>query len=118
MNFGGGPPPAPATTQREYEETVRQLNRMQQSVRSDPATAKDIQQLLNEVGRLDPRRFNADPARLAQLEQKLFAEVEQAELILRRKIDEANGSIRTSAPQDVPPGYSDAVAEYFRRLSR
>jgi hypothetical protein len=118
MNLGGGPPPDPATTQREYEETVRQLNRMQQSVRSDPATAKEIQQLLNEVGRLDPRRFNADPARLAQLEQKLFAEVEQAELILRRKLDEANGSIRTAAPQDVPPGYSDAVAEYFRRLSR
>ncbi len=118
MNFGGGPAPDQATTQREYEETVRQLNRMQQSVRSDPATAKDIQQLLNEVGRLDPRRFNADPARLAQLEQKLFAEVEQAELILRRKLDESNGSIRTSAPQDVPPGYSDAVAEYFRRLSR
>jgi hypothetical protein len=118
MNFGGGPPPDAGTTQREYEETVRQLNRMQQSVRADPATAKEIQQLMNEVGRLDPRRFNADPARLAQLEQKLFAEVEQAELILRRKIDEANGSIRTSAPQDVPPGYSDAVAEYFRRLSR
>jgi hypothetical protein len=118
MNFGGGPAPDSATTQREYEETVRQLNRMQQSVRSDPATAKEIQQLLNEVGRLDPRRFNADPARLAQLEQKLFAEVEQAELVLRRKLDEGNGSIRTSAPQDVPPGYSDAVAEYFRRLSR
>ena len=117
MNLGGARPPDAATANREYDETIRQLNRMQQSVRSDPATAKDIQQLLNEVSRLDPRRFSADPARLAALEQKLFAEVEQAELVLRRKLDATNGSIRTSAPQDVPAGYSDAVAEYFRRLS-
>ena len=118
MNFGGGRPPDAATTQREYDETVRQLNRMRQFVHSDPATAKEIQQLLNDVSHLDPRRFNADPARLAQLEQKLFAEVEQAELVLRRKLDDEHGSIRTLAPQDVPPGYSAAVAEYFRRLSR
>lgn len=115
-NFGGRPPDA-ATAQREYEEAVRQLSRLQQAVRSDPASAKQIQQLLNRAQALDPRRFGADPQRLAELEQKIFADVEEAELVIRRKLDDTNGNVRTPAPQDIPPGYSDAVAEYFRRLS-
>ncbi len=117
MNFGGGPPPDKATAQREYEEAVREMSRLQQSVRSDPATAKDMADLLRQLQGLDPRRFNADPQKLAALEQQILADSEMAELILRRKLDDEHGSVRTTAPQNVPPGYSAAVAEYFRRLS-
>jgi hypothetical protein len=117
MNTGNRRPPDAATAQREYEEAVRELGRLGQSVSSDPATAKDMQNLLRDLQHLDPRRFQADPQKLAALEQQILADAEQAELILRRKLDEAHGSIRTTSPQNIPPGYGDAVAEYFRRLS-
>ena len=118
MNMGGNRPPDAATTQREYEEAVREMSRLQQSIRSDPATAKDMQDLLRQLQTLDPRRFAADPDKLAALEQQILADSEMAELILRRKLDEEHGSVRTTTPQSVPPGYAESVAEYFRRLSR
>jgi uncharacterized membrane protein YccC len=117
MNMGGRPAPDQATVTRSYDDTIREMARMQQSVRSDPATAKEMQDLMRQLQTLDPRRFAADPARLAALEQQILAEVEQAELILRRNLDNAGGNVRTTPEDSIPPGYSDAVAEYFRRLS-
>ena len=41
------------------------------------------------------------------------------ETLLRRKIEEKqSGQARTGAGDRIPEGYSDAVAEYFRRLSK
>jgi hypothetical protein len=117
MNMGNRPAPDQATVSRSYDDTIREMSRIQQSVRSDPATAKEMQDLMRQLQTLDPRRFAADPARLAALEQQILAEVEQAELILRRNLDTATGNVRTNPEDSVPPGYSDAVAEYFRRLS-
>jgi hypothetical protein len=117
MNMGDRPAPDAATVSRSYDETVREMARLQQSVRSNPATAKEIQDLMRQLQTLDPRRFAADPQRLAALEQQILAEVEQAELILRRNLDNAGGNVRTTPEDAIPPGYSDAVAEYFRRLS-
>ena len=38
---------------------------------------------------------------------------------LRRKVDEAGGgSVRSPGAEPVPQGYADAVAEYFRKLSK
>ena len=48
----------------------------------------------------------------------VLAQVEQIELMLRRKVDGQEGSVRSATPQAVPPGYSNAVAEYFRKLSK
>ena len=39
---------------------------------------------------------------------------------LRRKVDQTgdNGSVRSSSGESIPQGWSDAVADYFRRLSK
>jgi hypothetical protein len=117
MNLGNWQPPDAATVTRSYDESIRELARIQQLSHGQPATEKEIQDLLRTVQRLDPRRFSADPKKLAALEQQLLAEVEEAELVLRRKVEDTNGSVRTPSPMSVPPGYADAVAEYFKRLS-
>jgi hypothetical protein len=33
-------------------------------------------------------------------------------------VDEADGSVRSQGGEAVPQGYSEAVAEYFRKLSK
>jgi len=44
--------------------------------------------------------------------------MDQVELELRRLADaQQTGSVRSGASQPIPPGYADAVAEYFRRLA-
>ena len=49
-----------------------------------------------------------------------LTDVEQMEMELRRKVDDTSGggSIRSPGSEPVPQGYADAVADYFRKLSK
>jgi hypothetical protein len=54
-----------------------------------------------------------------QLHAQVLNGVDKLELQLRRSSDDqSSGQVRTSKPAAVPAGYRDAVAEYFRRLSK
>jgi hypothetical protein len=118
-----GPAVAPDTTvittdlERTFQQTVDTLNQLSQNVQSDPEIARQVQELEREMQRLDPRRFPGNPALLEQLHGQVLSEVDKLELQLRRKADDQQSQIRSSAPINVPPGYQDAVADYFRRLS-
>jgi hypothetical protein len=77
-----------------------------------------VQDLIRQMQRLDPRLLAADPSRLSAIVGQLVDSVDQVELELRRVADaQQTGSVRSGAAQPVPPGYADAVAEYFRRLA-
>jgi hypothetical protein len=46
-------------------------------------------------------------------------QLEQIELELRRRIEgDRPGQVHSAPGEPAPPGYADAVAEYFRRLSK
>ena len=50
---------------------------------------------------------------------RALGDIQQVEMELRRKVDEANGgNIRSAGNEPVPPGYEDKVADYFRKLSK
>jgi TolA-binding protein len=67
----------------------------------------------------DTSQLSRNPERVNQLITQLIGGVEQIELRLRRLNEDKQGtSVRSGASQPVPPGYADAVAEYFRRLSK
>ena len=45
--------------------------------------------------------------------------LDRLEIELRRRLDEQLAeNVRTATPEKAPDGYADAVAEYFRRLSK
>jgi hypothetical protein len=45
--------------------------------------------------------------------------VDKLELQLRRDPNQPqSGQVRTATPPNVPAGYQDAVAEYYRRLGK
>ena len=117
-NMGDWQSPDPATAMRNYNDLVRDLGRLQQSVHNDPETTKEIQDLMRELQRVDPRKFTENPRLIEDLQTRVLDQVEQIELMLRRKVDGQEGSVRSATPQAVPPGYSNAVAEYFRKLSK
>jgi hypothetical protein len=67
---------------------------------------------------IDPKALD-NPLGAERIRQQVLMEVEQVEMQIRRKVEDVQGtSARTPAGQNVPPGYGEAVAEYFRRLSK
>jgi hypothetical protein len=94
------------------------LNQLRQLARNDPAALKEIQDLVKEMQRLDPSRFPGNPAMVEQLHTEVLSGVDKLELQLRRGADDPAGQVRTSKPVTVPQGYQDAVADYYRRLSK
>ncbi|HTC63860.1 MAG TPA: hypothetical protein VK709_13535, partial [Candidatus Saccharimonadales bacterium] len=119
----GGPPVqpdnSPVPTQRAYDDTLRDLNQLRQAVRDDPESAKEVQQLIQEMERLDPSRFPGNPALVEQLHSQVLADVDKLELQLRRQLDDKDaGQVRSGDTKTVPQGYEESVAEYYRRLSK
>jgi ElaB/YqjD/DUF883 family membrane-anchored ribosome-binding protein len=113
-------PLRPEDLARSYRGTVDSLGRLEQQLRDDPATARDIRSLLRDLRNLDPLFSSNDPL-LSQRIEAALAGAEQVEMELRRKIDELSGgegTVRSPSAEPVPQGYQDAVADYFRRLSK
>jgi hypothetical protein len=74
----------------------------------------DTIRALDRIGKLPL----AGPEMEARIQREVLPALEQLELQLRRKMDDAKGGARDSSAERIPPGYADRVADYFRRLSR
>jgi hypothetical protein len=119
----GGPGINPANAERTIREGVRDLAQLDQMLRGNRDVpheiSRDIQDLMRQMQGLDPRLLAARPERLGQIVESLMGGVEEVELKLRRLADnDQSGSVRSGASQPPPPGYAEAVAEYFRRLAK
>jgi hypothetical protein len=98
---------------------MRELDALRQELRGEPAPLADVQDLIRELQRLGPGRFPGNPALVEQLRTQVLTSVDKLELQLRRELDDKEpGQIRSGDSLQVPSGYKDAVAEYFRRLSQ
>jgi hypothetical protein len=55
---------------------------------------------------------------VAEMHAELLHSVDTLELQIRQKLDASQGGqVRGQSPTPPPPGYEDAVAAYFKRLS-
>jgi hypothetical protein len=117
-NWGGGPV-NPQQFQQNYQDAVRSLQQLQQGMRDDPNTARDIQGAIRDLRQVDPFTMSNDPL-LAQRIAAALAGVEQVEMELRRKVEDttAGGSVRSPGGEKVPQGYEDKVADYYRKLGK
>ena len=127
MNSGGyrpqlGRAPDPTSlrgVEQAFREGVRDLSEIRQELAGDPEAMKEVQQLIREMQRLDPSRFPGNPELVQRMIGDIRVGLDQLELQLRRKLDEQKGGqVRSATPAQVPNGYQESVAEYFRRLSR
>ncbi len=109
----------PVDTQRVIQQGMGELNQLRQVAKGDPAVQKQIDDLEKELQKLDPSRFPGNPAMVEELHTKVLNDVDKLELQLRRDPNQPQaGQVRTATPPNVPAGYEDAVAEYYRRLSK
>ncbi|MCC7174277.1 MAG: hypothetical protein IT159_03700 [Bryobacterales bacterium] len=104
---------------RIYQESMRDLAALRDSLTGTTAGTRDIQDLLEEMKRLDPSRYPGNPELVERIRTQILPALEQMELQLRRQLEDAEGGqVRNAGSESVPPGYSGAVADYFRRLGK
>jgi hypothetical protein len=106
----------PADTERTFEQNMSGLTELRQMVQGDPQTTKDVAELTRLMQHLDPHRFPGNPAEVERMHQELLNTVGRLELQLQR--DGLSSDARTGKPYHVPAGYADAVAEYYKTLSK
>jgi hypothetical protein len=114
--------PSPQTpgvdAQRTIQQGVSELNQLRRELRNDPEMERQIQELIAAMEHLDLRRFPGNPQMVEELHQRLLSGIDTLELRLRRDLnDNRAGQLQNPDSLVVPPGYKDAVADYFRRLS-
>jgi hypothetical protein len=111
--------PVTSDPEANYQQGLNDLSQLRESVQGDPDTLRQVQDLIREMQRLDPKRFPGNPELVEQLHTQVLNDVDKLELQLRHQADDMqSGQIRGGESLPVPSGYQDAVAEYFRRLSK
>ncbi len=111
----------PEDFQNNYTQTLQTLRQLEQTAQgSDPAMARDLQNLIRDMQRLNPNTYANDPLLAERIQSSLMGGVEQVEMELRRKVEESTGagSVRSPGGEKVPQGYQDKVADYYRKLSK
>jgi hypothetical protein len=119
FNDGGGYAGGdPAIVERGYRESLRDLSRLRENLADNPDIARDVQDLMRDMQRIDPRRLGQEPLLMERINAQI-ASLEQIELQLRRKVEEQQGgNVRSGASDPIPPGYANAIYEYRRKLSK
>jgi hypothetical protein len=97
---------------------MRDLARLRGSVADDKDAARQYNELVRQAQQLDPKRWATNGQLSEVINGQLTNAIDEVELLIRRKLDANDGSVRSPNPRNTPPGYADAVAEYYKRLSK
>jgi len=73
---------------------------------------------MRQVQQLNPNKWGNNAQLSEVINGQVLTAIDQVELLLRRKLDANDGSVRSASPRNIPPGYANAVAEYNKRLSK
>jgi hypothetical protein len=108
----------PIDPNEAIHNAARDLNEMRQLFKDNPDIQKEITDLEHEV-----QKLTVGEIATAELQRRLNREVlpnlQALEVKLRRQVEEqGGGQVRSGATDKVPAGFSAAVEEYFRKLSK
>jgi hypothetical protein len=109
----------PADREKNFDQGLTDLQTVRRAVGDDPEAKRQLDALVRSMEHLDPRRFPGNPQVVDQLFAEVRSEVDRLELQLGRDPAAADrGVVRNADSLAVPEGYQEAVAEYYRRLSK
>jgi hypothetical protein len=117
-----GGPVDPATREQMEEalaQGMRELPRITNDLRRGGLYEEDLEAIRRKARELSSSKFKNNPELLEREYRTVLSLLEQLELQVRRKVEtEEGGDVRVIVSEPVPDQYREAVAEYFRRLSR
>ena len=95
-----------------------QLNDLRDRFSGNPDLTRDINDVSRDLSRLTVGN-TASSELDARISREILPKLEALEVQLRRQSgEEQSGQVRSGATDRTPAGYTDAVAEYFRKLSK
>jgi hypothetical protein len=106
----------PQDTEQIYRQELRELGQLNQMVQGDPDLTKEVRDLTRRMQELDPKRFPGNPVLVEQMHREMLSSVNRIEMQLMNHGTAAEA--RTVKPSSIPAGYQEAVADYYRRLSK
>ena len=111
-------PQAIDDVRQQLNDASRELLTLGNDLRNQGLTDEELR-AVRELGDALRGSITGNPELIEQEFQQLVNLAEQLELRLAAGADTAErAAVRAQAPTQVAPGYEEAVAEYYRRLSR
>jgi hypothetical protein len=108
----------PVDPQRMMQDATRSLAEMRQTFKDNPDMQRQITDVEREISRLQVGDISSQELQ-NRLNREILPNLEALEVQLRRQADQEGGDqVRSGTTDKVPVGYVDAVAEYFRKLSK
>ena len=77
--------------ERAYREGLQDLDRIRNDVRDKPEMSREVAQMIREMKKLDPSRFQGNPELVDELITQVLPGLEQIELRLRRELEGDHG---------------------------
>jgi hypothetical protein len=112
----GGPGPAIGNDYAGLPDAIRQLSGLRQQVGARDRQLRDeIDGALWSLNRMYGARSGLLDSRISH---EVLPSLERLEVELSRRVGNEGENARTAASESAPEKYRDAVAEYFKRLSR
>ena len=109
----------PEDRERTFDQGLTDLQNVRRAVADDPVAKRQVDDLIRSMQQLDPRRFPGNPEVVDRLFSEVRSDVDRLELQLGHDpADDSRNVVRNAESLPVPEGYQDAVAEYYRRLSK
>ena len=100
---------------RQRAADAEQLKRLLQGQKID---AKELDEIIKGLRKLDDEGLYANPETLARLEQSVTDNIKRFEYTLRRRLDANASQVFLSGTDDVPEQYRKLVEQYYRSLSK
>ena len=98
-----------------YRESQRDLNSLRDFMRNNPDLATDYLNLMHAMNGAYQDKGELE----GRISREVLPNMERLELELRRKLDDKNADqVRSAGTETIPSGYSNAIADYFRKLSK
>src|SRR4029077_20747110 len=100
---------------RQRTADAEQLKRLLQGQKID---AKELDEILKGLRKLDDESPYVNPETLARLEQSVTDNIKRFEYTLRRRLEANTSQVFLSGTDDVPEQYRKLVEQYYRSLSK
>jgi hypothetical protein len=104
------------TPEQVYRDQMQGLDRLGRMVHGDSDLSKQVSDLKRRIQQLDPERFHGNRELLEQLHREILSSIDRMEIAIMNEGSEAEA--RSGRSSVIPNGYQDAVADYYRRLSK
>ncbi|HEX6938560.1 MAG TPA: hypothetical protein VF158_04050 [Longimicrobiales bacterium] len=103
---------------REARERIADAEALRQQLARDGRDVEALSRIIAQMRALDSQRVYADPAEIERLRTQIVEGLKRFEFGLRRELHGDDGRVFIPGAGQVPAGYEEWVAEYYRSLGR